>query len=251
MIDRIKKDIDKFLTLEDWYVARGIPYRRGYLLYGPPGCGKSSIVKAIACTMGYDICVFSLSQKLNDTSLTELFNNAPGKSIILLEDIDAAFKSREEEGVSARETNLAFEGASQSALTFMGLLNALDGVASADDGLIVFMTTNYPEKLDPALIRPGRVDLKICVDYPSENQISGIYKKFYPEIADNSEMVAAFVKKVKEVQETTKVSMAMLQGLMVVYMDDPQGAIDNLKGHFQEQFYNMKLTPDKSQYIYL
>ncbi|OXA38111.1 mitochondrial chaperone BCS1 [Folsomia candida] len=250
-VTRVVSDVHKFLDMESWYLERGIPYRRGYLLYGPPGCGKSSIVKAIAGELNYDICIFSLSQKLTDNALTELFNSAPEKSIILLEDIDAAFKSRDTDGATARETNLAFEGCSQSALTFMGLLNALDGVASADDGQLVFMTTNYPERLDPALVRPGRVDLKICVDYPSDAQIEGMFKKFYPEVDPESEMVGQFLKAIRGLDlGGQKVSMAMLQGLMVVYREDPKDAIDKCEEHFKEQFANCRLARDKCGLLY-
>jgi len=235
--------------MEEWYLNRGIPYRRSYLLYGPPGCGKSSIVKAIAGELNHDICVFSLSNKLTDDGLTELFNTAPTNSVILLEDIDAVFKSRENEGASTRETNLAFEGCSQSALTFMGLLNALDGVASAEDGQLVFMTTNYPDRLDPALIRPGRVDLKIPIDYPKEIQIEGMFKKFYPEHAQDEQLVKSFSSAIGKITNL-KVSMAMLQGLLVVYRDNPNDAIAHCEEHFSEQFTNVNLAKDSYIALY-
>ena len=77
--------------------APGIPYRRGYLLHGPPGCGKSSFITALAGELGFSICVLNLSERgLSDDRLHHLLAVAPTESIILLEDVDAAFVSRED-----------------------------------------------------------------------------------------------------------------------------------------------------------
>jgi chaperone BCS1 len=73
----------------------GIPYRRGYLLYGPPGSGKSSFIQALAGKLSYNICLLNLSQRgLMDDKLNHLLMNAPERSFILLEDVDAAFNKR-------------------------------------------------------------------------------------------------------------------------------------------------------------
>ena len=75
----------------------GIPYRRGYLLHGPPGCGKSSFITALAGELGFSICVLNLSERgLSDDRLHHLLAVAPTETIILLEDVDAAFVSRED-----------------------------------------------------------------------------------------------------------------------------------------------------------
>jgi mitochondrial chaperone BCS1 len=76
----------------DW---KGIPYRRGYLLYGPPGSGKSSFIQALAGSLSYDICILNLSEKgLADDKLNHLLSNAPERSFVLIEDVDAAFNKR-------------------------------------------------------------------------------------------------------------------------------------------------------------
>jgi chaperone BCS1 len=73
----------------------GIPYRRGYLLYGPPGSGKSSFIQALAGELGYNICLLNLSEPgLTDDRLNHLLGNTPERSILLLEDVDAAFNQR-------------------------------------------------------------------------------------------------------------------------------------------------------------
>ncbi len=147
----------------------GIPYRRGYLLYGSPGSGKSSFIMALAGYLDYNICLLNLSERgMTDDRLTHLLSNAPERSILLLEDIDAAFTGRQS----------AAEDGYQANVTFSGLLNALDGVASGESR-IVFMTTNHVEKLDPALIRPGRVDVIVELGDAEPEQVRRLVKRFY------------------------------------------------------------------------
>ncbi|ALC39204.1 CG4908 [Drosophila busckii] len=173
--ERIISDCNDFIGNSLWYTHRGIPYRRGYLLYGPPGCGKSSFITALAGELEYGICLLNLSERgLTDDRLNHLLNVAPEQSIILLEDIDAAFVSRE----STLQQKSAYDGLNR--ITFSGLLNCLDGVASTE-ARIVFMTTNYIDRLDPALIRPGRIDVKEYIGYCTQYQLEEMFKKFFGE----------------------------------------------------------------------
>lgn len=152
--DKIINDIKEFIANVQWYSDRGIPYRRGYLLHGPPGCGKSSFITALAGELERGICILNLSDRnLSDDRLNHLLATAPQQTIILLEDVDAVFVSREE----TKEVRAAYQGL--SSVTMSGLLNALDGAASTE-GRVLFMTTNYLDRLDPALVRPGRIDFK-------------------------------------------------------------------------------------------
>jgi chaperone BCS1 len=90
--ERITTDVREFLHNGKWYLDRGIPYRRGYLLYGPPGSGKSSFIQALAGELEYNICVLNLAERyLSDDRLNLLLSVVPQRSLILLEDIDAAF----------------------------------------------------------------------------------------------------------------------------------------------------------------
>lgn len=163
--ERLLADAREFLASSAWYLARGIPYRRGYLLHGPPGTGKSSFVQALAGELGYSICMLSLADGIvTDDRLSHLFNALPEKSILLLEDVDAV--SLEHAPGPAR-------------LTLSGLLNALDGVGSSEERL-VFMTTNHRERLAPALIRPGRIDVQQLVGLASPAQARRMFLRFYP-----------------------------------------------------------------------
>lgn len=215
----IVNDVKEFVSSPGWYMDRGIPYRRGYLLYGPPGCGKSSFITALAGELEYSICVLNLSERgLSDDRLNHLLAVAPQQTIILLEDIDAAFVSRD----SQSENATAYQGMGR--LTFSGLLNALDGVASTE-ARIVFMTTNHLDRLDPALIRPGRVDVRERIDYCSEYQVSSMFSRFYPEEPEHRCM--DFAKTVTLLGQN--VSAAQIQGYFMFYKTDPQGAFDNIE----------------------
>uniref|UniRef100_T1IN92 Mitochondrial chaperone BCS1 n=1 Tax=Strigamia maritima TaxID=126957 RepID=T1IN92_STRMM len=214
--EKIVADIKEFIENPKWYMDRGIPYRRGYLLYGPPGCGKSSFITALAGELQYSICVLNLSERgLTDDRLNHLLSIAPQQSIILLEDVDAAFIRRDE----SKETKAAFEGLSR--VTFSGLLNCLDGVASAE-ARILFMTTNYINRLDLALIRPGRVDLKEYVDYCTPYQLERMFFNFYPD--QSPEAVEKFVNQV--LKHKRKVSPAMIQGLFLQHKNNPEEITD-------------------------
>ena len=93
--EMVVEDIKRFMSLGDWYQAKGVPYRRGYLLYGPPGTGKTSFVQAVAGALNLSICYLNLSGgNLDDDGVNILLNNSPVRSIILLEDIDAIFVDR-------------------------------------------------------------------------------------------------------------------------------------------------------------
>ncbi|GLV39079.1 Bcs1 chaperone [Carabus blaptoides fortunei] len=182
--ERILRDCKEFIGNPGWYSDRGIPYRRGYLLHGPPGCGKSSYITALAGELEFGICVLNLSERgLSDDRLNHLLSMAPQQSIILLEDIDAAFISRED----TSQQRAAYEGLSR--VTFSGLLNCLDGVASTE-ARILFMTTNYLDRLDPALIRPGRVDVKEYIGWCSAYQLEMMFLRFYKGAGEQAKQFA-------------------------------------------------------------
>lgn len=216
--ERIRKDVQDFMNNPEWYSNRGIPYRRGYLLHGPPGCGKSSLITALAGDLQLGICVLNLSERgLTDDRLNHLMALAPENTIILLEDIDSAFANREE----TSEVKAAYAGLNR--LTFSGLLNCLDGVASSE-ARMVFMTTNYPERLDPALIRPGRVDLKEYIGYCTPSQLVTMFRRFYPEVP--VDLAFTFSESVQSLK--VPVSAATIQGHFMQHKEDHLGAIDNV-----------------------
>ncbi|XP_022098046.1 mitochondrial chaperone BCS1-like [Acanthaster planci] len=210
-------DAQEFINNPKWYSDRGIPYRRGYLLHGPPGCGKSSFIMALAGELQYSICMMNLSERsLSDDRLNHLMNVAPQQSIILLEDIDAAFVSRED------SNDAKYQGMGR--VTLSGLLNTLDGVASTE-ARIVFMTTNYIERLDPALIRPGRVDYKAHIGYATQHQLRQMFYRFYPEL----DVSAAEEFAVRAVEFKRPISIAAVQGFFMMHKSDGHAVLKNVE----------------------
>ncbi|XP_043284335.1 mitochondrial chaperone BCS1 [Venturia canescens] len=219
--DRIITDCREFIDNPGWYSDRGIPYRRGYLLHGPPGCGKSSFITALAGELERGICVLNLSERgLTDDRLNHLLAVAPQQTIILLEDIDAAFGNREE----TVEVKSAYDGLNR--VTFSGLLNCLDGVASTE-ARILFMTTNYLERLDPALVRPGRVDVKEYIGWCSIDQVEQMFRRFYCDPGEKSTTMAReFANSV--MKHGKKVSPAQIQGFFMFHKNHPEKVLNNV-----------------------
>lgn len=166
-------DVERFLASKAWYQERGIPWRRGYLLYGLPGAGKSSLIGALAGHLNMNLYTLNLSSPaLSDEKLTELIFSIEEKSLLLIEDLDAVTVNREEKGEMEKAKGKT------TGLSLSGLLNALDGVA-AREGLLTFMTSNYAERLDGALIRSGRVDFRLEFTKPTKDQILAYLQHFY------------------------------------------------------------------------
>jgi len=161
--NRIVNDLKEFLGNHKWHEKRDIPYKRGYLFYGSPGNGKTSLALALAKIAKRDIYILNLPSMAGDRELIRSFEKTPQDSILLIEDIDIVLKSK-------RKIN--------SKSSFSTLLNCLDG-AFYRNGLITIMTTNFVETLDDALIRDGRIDLKLFIDYPSSCLMRDYVNNFF------------------------------------------------------------------------
>ena len=214
MKEDIVNDFNDWRSSSKWYTERGIPYRRGYLLHGPPGCGKSSFVSALAGHLDYNICILSLNESgLTDDRLAQALSNVPQQSIVLLEDIDAAFHHR-----NPGEYN-------RSHVTFSGLLNCLDGVSSAEER-VLFMTTNHIERLEPALLRPGRVDAVHLIDHATSYQIEELFCNFYPNEETTRDDAKIFAQTLNEMDDI-QFSIADVQGYLMQYKQSPEKALEN------------------------
>jgi chaperone BCS1 len=124
--------------------------------------GKTSLAKAIAGHMGYNICILSLNGIDSDKDLLTMCGGIPDNVVLLIEDVDAYNVNRE---------------GNNEGITLSGLLNAVDGV-TAKNGCVTIMTTNHPDRLDKALIRKGRTDVHLELADPTEEQLTELFNRF-------------------------------------------------------------------------
>lgn len=201
--DRINKVLDDmrwFYGARNWYAERGVPWRRGYLFYGPPGTGKSSLIRALASELSLDIATLDIGRAtLTDDELREAMMCAPKETLIAIEDVDAVFTQRE-------------GGEKRSGVSFSGLLNAIDGVA-AQEGRALVMTTNHRDRLDPALIRPGRADVHTELGWIGAATARRLFERFFPGETD---LAKAFEQRLRDQSH----SPARIQGWLLANSKD-------------------------------
>ncbi|KAL4614585.1 hypothetical protein ACB092_07G064200 [Castanea dentata] len=155
----IKDDLDRFVRRKELYKKVGKAWKRGYLLYGPPGTGKSSLIAAMANYLKFNIYDLNLSDIYSDSELRRILLSTCNRSILVIEDIDCSAEL-EDRGEEDNSRN------SSSKFTLSGLLNIIDGLwSSCGDERIIVFTTNHKDRLDPALLRPGRMDMHLHMSY--------------------------------------------------------------------------------------
>lgn len=159
----ILSDIENFKESRFWYKERDIAYKRGYMLYGDAGTGKTSFILSLAKKLNKDVNFLQLN-RTDDRAIRNAFRDLKPNSILVIEDIDAAYSQR--------------KGKDDIKFSFSTLLNCLDGVFSKED-ILVFFTTNHIEKLDPALVRSGRIDYKMEFKRPSYEYVNKYLEVFY------------------------------------------------------------------------
>jgi SpoVK/Ycf46/Vps4 family AAA+-type ATPase len=165
---------------ETWYRDRGIPWRRGWLLHGSPGTGKTSLARAVAEELDLPVYAFDLSSLANDelrTAWSNILRDVP--CMALIEDIDGVFDGRR--NVSRRPDSLSFDT----------LLNCIDGVERSS-GVFLVITTNRVQAVDPAIgaqdsaahggsTRPGRIDRVIELGAPDVEGLLRICRRVLPD----------------------------------------------------------------------
>jgi chaperone BCS1 len=240
-----------------WYANRGIPYRRGYLLYGPPGTGKSSLSLALAGHFKMRIYILNLSSPMaTEDNVSSLFASLPRKCVVLLEDIDSAGLTHTRDAASPVSGAVAAPppppGAggkpgdapppAASRLSLSGLLNILDGVAS-QEGRVLIMTTNHLDKLDKALIRPGRVDMTVQFGKSDAQMSAAIFRAIYSPYA--GEDTPAYAEKTK--------SKEAADDKAVVSNDEAAAAakIDDLADAFAKNIPELEFSPAEIQGLLL
>lgn len=172
------------------YLNFGVPYKYVVLLWGIPGTGKTSTIKSIASHLDASIYVIPLSKQLNDYNFIDAFStiddegrNDGKRKIIVIEDIDTIFCERK-------------RGDDMVTLGLQNILNCIDGL-SFSEGTVLFLTANEPQNIDYALLRSGRINLKVELSYADKYQTKQMYSKYFMEGCDD------FYSKVKHLQYTT------------------------------------------------
>ncbi len=178
---KVIQDIKTFQKSKQWYAEMGIPYHRGYIFYGPPGTGKTSLVVGISSHFCSKVYLLKLSD-MNDGTLLDAVSRVEPNGMVVMEDVDcmSSTKTRTEISKDGLETIFG--------VTLSGLLNVLDGL-SAPNGVLFFMTTNRLENLDPALIRPGRIDMKIGIGEATDSQKRQLFNRFFPNESVSEEIL--------------------------------------------------------------
>ncbi|KAK2005930.1 mitochondrial chaperone bcs1 [Colletotrichum eremochloae] len=241
--ETLLKDIRTFLDpkARSWYASRGLPYRRGYLLFGLPGTGKSSLSMSVAGCFGLDIYVLSLAA-LNDGQLSALFRELPQRCVVLLEDVDAVGTTQsrvsDADDFETRSEDSRRSPKAKGTVSLSGLLNVLDGVAS-QEGRVLIMTTNHIEHLDEALIRSGRVDKKIEFQLADADVVRKIFNTVFqkseeelPDLqkrTDSNEEARRLADQFAAQVPEMEFSPADIFSFLLANRDSPSGALTEVK----------------------
>ncbi|XP_026457970.1 AAA-ATPase At3g50940-like [Papaver somniferum] len=223
----IQDDLNKFVSRSEFYTRVGKAWKRGYLLYGPPGTGKTSLIAAIANHLEFDVYDMELTSVSRNEDLRELLINTSSKSIIVVEDIDCSIHIDNRKKKNKRRRNN-----DSNSVSLSGVLNFVDGLWSpcAGERLIIF-TTNHKEKLDPALLRSGRMDKHILLSYCNMESFK-VLAKNYLKLEEHELM-----KEIEELLGLVEITPADVAECLMSYDEDPDMGMRNVVGQLKKRLH--------------
>ena len=182
----------QFEENEEWYLSNAIPYQFGLMLYGPPGTGKTSLIKALAGHLKKSVSIISADAM---SSIGEAMQDMEENSILVIEDIDTSLsvkkrskkRKKNKDQDKPEDSSVSLESRadvseflnSVAGSSLSNVLNAIDGIITIH-GRILIATTNHIEKIDDAVLRPGRFDLTIEIGYMTTECFRIAMSRFFP-----------------------------------------------------------------------
>uniref|UniRef100_A0ACD5XLW1 Uncharacterized protein n=1 Tax=Avena sativa TaxID=4498 RepID=A0ACD5XLW1_AVESA len=243
---RLLADLTSFAEGREFYRRTGRPWKRGYLLHGPPGSGKSSLIAAMANHLRYDVFDLELTRVTTNADLRALLIQTTNRSLIVIEDIDCSLHLTGDRGLSSnmRRHNKRRRAADDSSdsddddviggadghrgkVTLSGLLNFTDGLWSCcgEERVIVF-TTNHVDGIDPALLRPGRMDVHVRLGPCGAHAMRELVERYVGAVSGQDEMMLDAAEGC--IRDGAEMTPAEVGEVLLRNRDEPETAVTEL-----------------------
>ncbi|KAI6680775.1 hypothetical protein NL676_034656 [Syzygium grande] len=237
----VMEDLCDFAAGQAFYRQTGRAWKRGYLLYGPPGMGKLSMIAAMAYFLGYDIHDLKLTKVHSNSELRKLLMKTSSKSITVIEDIDCSVNLSNRSKAPHASASWGYYGPggpdaarrgsgvrNNNTITLSGLLNFTDGPWSCCGSERIFVfAANHTEKLHPALLRSGRMDMHIYMSYCSYPALKILRRSYLG--SDAKDLGEAGASELQEAVEKAMMTPADISEVLIKNRRNKEKAVGELR----------------------